>query len=269
MPTLDEMLRDEFSSNYENLVGSLVVSTEVKPYTRRSLNEIEMAVLHHAAAPRKTTWQAVAQYHVSSNGWPGIAYHIGVRDYGGVCKVSLLNQPETRSYHAHAYGNDHGLAVCVAGNFETDVPTPAEINALGRIVSVLRQWATWLDQMPVVGHGDVPGNVTDCPERGLKALLPALNKEDGMIRDETLRKAIWDAAKSGQTVAVNDESAIIRFMAEQGYHPIGNERDVLLNGEWQGVSQLGYQDGGSPAGVAFFSTNKVTGEWEVSVVEEQ
>jgi len=90
-----------------------------------------------------------------------------------------------------------------------------------------------------------------------------------MIKDEKLRKAIWDAAKSGQTVAVNDTSAIMRFMTEQGYHPIGNERDVFVNDEWQGVSQLGYQDGGSVEGVAFFSTNKVTGEWEVSVVKEQ
>lgn len=268
MATLNALLHAEFGESYENLVASLPTNATTGPYPRRKPSSIKFAVLHHTAVARTVTWQAVAHYHVNGNEWPGISYHIGIRDADGVCKVSLLNEPETRSYHAHTDGNAHGLAVCVAGNFDADKPTVNEVVALRHVAVVLRRWATWIDWLPVLAHGEVKGNDTSCPGMYLKELLPTMNTN--AIKDDKLRDAIWKAAKEGQTVAVNSKSAIAKFMAEQGYSLIGNETDVRVDGVWQGVAQLGWQPGGDDDGVAFFATNTgASGEWEVSVIENR
>lgn len=262
MPSLASMLRAEFGPNFEDVSAMLPHRGE---YTRRALSEIEFIALHHTEAPRLVTWASVAAYHVSK-GWPGIAYHIGVRDVGGRCVVNLLNPPEVRSYHAHTVGNDHGLAVCVAGQFDTDKPTAAELDALQRIVAVVRRWATWR-RLLVIGHGQVPGNDTSCPGRHLKEVIPTLNET--VIDDAALRAEIWKVAKHNQVLSPNPASAIEIMMREQGYTPIGNETPVLIGGVWQGVAQLGYHPAGGGE-VAFFGTDLTpTGEWAVSMVEEE
>ena len=265
MPTLDSLLRAEFGGDYENLVGSLPVNTTVEPYQTRPLTDISMVVLHHTDAASAVTWKAVATYHTTSNKWNKIAYHIGIRDFAERCMVSLLNTPETRSYHAHTEGNNHGIAICVAGKKDTEPVTPAELDALTRTVNVIRRWATWQDWLPVVGHGDVPGNETTCPGRYLNEVIPALNER--VIDDDELSAEIWKVAKFNQVLSPNPNSAIEIMMREQGYTPIGNETNVLLGGVWQGVAQLGYYPEGGGE-VAFFATNLTpTGEWAVHMVE--
>lgn len=261
------MLATEFGPDFEDIHTSLP-HHPVEEYTRRALADIQFVTLHHTDAPRATTWQAVAAYHVNHNGWPGVGYCCAIRDYDGRCMVSLLNTPETRSYHAHTVGNDHGLAVCVAGKFDGDLyePTPAELDALQRTVAVIRRWATWASVLPVVAHGDVPGNDTTCPGQYLKEVIPTLNAT--VIDDKGLAAEIWKVAKNSQVLSPNPTSAIEIMMREQGYAPIGNETPVLLNGVWQGVAQLGYypQSGGE---VAFFGTNLTSnGEWGVHMVEK-
>ncbi len=265
MSFLADMLRAEFGPQFEDIHTSLS-HHPVEEYTRRAVTDIHFITLHHTDAPRATTWQAVAAYHVNHNGWGGIAYHIGLRDYAGKCMVSLLNLPETRSYHAHTEGNNHGLAVCVAGKFDMDIyePTPAELDALRRVVAVVRRWATWAPRLPVVGHCDVKGNDTTCPGKHLKEVIPTLNET--MIDDKGLAAEIWRVAKHSQVLSPNPASAIEIMMREQGYTPIGNETPVLLNGVWQGVAQLGYYPTGGE--LAFFATNRTpSGEWGVHMVE--
>ncbi len=257
MPSLTEMLSAEFGSDFENIAAALP-HHRVEEYTRRALTDIEYVVLHHTEAMRVITWTSVAAYHVNTQGWPGIAYHIGVRETGGRCVVNLLNPPEIRSYHSHTEGNDHGLAVCVAGKFDVDTPSTAERDTLQRVVAVARRWATWRQSLSVLGHGQVAGNKTDCPGEHLIALLPALNKQ------ADLDTVIWQVAKVNQVVRPNPTSAIEIMMREQGYTPIGNESDVKVDGVWRGVAQLGYYPGGGE--VAFFATN-ASGEWTVRMVE--
>jgi hypothetical protein len=265
MTNLADLLAAEFGAAFEDVVDALPHHATLT-YDQRPVTDITMIVVHHTAVSKATTWEAVARYHVEGNGWPGIAYHIGVQQRNGRVWVSLLNQPETRSYHAHAEGNDHGLAVVIAGDYSTATPTMQEVDALRRIVAVVRSWATWA-MLPVVGHKDVPGNDTTCPGAGMAGAMAWLATIP--MQDPTLRAAIWQAAKDAQAIAPNPGAAIEQEMAAQGYQPIGNEADVLVAGEWQGVAQLGYCPGYNANGVAFFATNKTPGgQWLVYMVEQ-
>jgi hypothetical protein len=256
---LGDLLEAEFGADYEDLSGSLPRHATAQ-YQERDVRAIDRIVLHHTDASRAISWQSVAQYHVDSNGWPGIGYHIGVRTFDGRVKVSLLNAPRTRSYHAHTVGNMHGLAVCLAGKFDDLFPTVNEVDVLRQVAQVARRWATWTTApLPVVGHRDVPGNDTSCPGDKLAAVLPWLNSPD------TSDSLIWAVAKNAQTISPNPASAIEIAMRRAGYTPIGNETDVRA-GTWLGVAQLGYRptDG---LEAAFFATNLTPdGQWAVRQV---
>ena len=221
-PALGDLLKAEFGADYEDLTRSLPRHPTLL-YQERALTTIDRIVLHHTETPRATTWQAVAQYHVNGNGWPGIGYHIGVRSSGGRVKVSLLNDPRTRSYHAHTVGNDHGLAVCVAGKFDTDRPSDAEQDTLRRVVATVRSWRSAL---PVVAHGDVPGNSTECPGRYLRALLPALNAPP------TLPALILAAADAAQVIQFNPNASLQRRIFADGFVPNSPEFELEHGNVW-------------------------------------
>jgi len=261
-PALGDLLKAEFGADYEDLSRSLPRHATAQ-YQERDVRAIDRVVLHHTEASKATTWHSVAQYHVNSNGWPGIGYHIGVRSFGGRVKVSLLNDPRTRSYHAHTVGNDRGLAVCLAGSFIREEPTVEEVDVLRRVVQTARRWTTWTaTPLPVVGHRDVPGNQTSCPGDKLAAVLPWLNSPD------TSNSLIWAVAKTAQAISPNSASAIEVAMRQAGYTPIGNETDVRSGSTWLGVAQLGYCpiDGHE---AAFFATNLTPdGQWTVRQVNK-
>lgn len=220
-PALGNLLNGEFGADYEDLSMSLPRHATLL-YQERALAAIDRVVLHHTEASRSTTWQSVAQYHVNGNGWPGIGYHIGIRHYGSRAVVSLLNDPRTRSYHAHTVGNDRGLAVCVAGQFDRDLPTAEERDALRRVVAVVERWRGWA--LPVVGHGSVPGNSTDCPGQHLRALLPALNAPP------TLPALILAAADAAQVIQFNPNASLQRRIFADGFVPNSPEIEVEHGG---------------------------------------
>ena len=256
--TLADALRAEFGERFEDLVDVLPKHASAR-YGQRSLDDVQYVVVHHTAARREVSWEAVARYHVGSEGWPGVAYHIGLRLDGGAVIVSLLNQPETRSYHAHAAGNSHGLAVVVAGDFRLSEPAAEEIDALWRVVRVVRSFLG--RDLPVCGHRDVPGNDTTCPGERLYDQVAKLARAD------TLDGLIWQVAKAHQAIRPNPGSAIEQAMRAQGFAPIGNEADVHLGGVWQGMAQLGY-DVATGAEAAFFATNLTEdGQWAVRRLE--
>lgn len=260
--TLAEALQAEFGERFQDLVDVLPKHPTAR-YERRSLDAIHFVVVHHTAARRAAPWEAVARYHVGHEGWPGIAYHIGVQQRERGVTVSLLNRPETRSYHAHAEGNTHGLAVVVAGDFRATEPADEELDALQRVIGVVRSFLS--RNLPVCGHRAVPGNDTTCPGERLAARLGELAQGDG------LDGLIWRVAKDNQTIRPNPGSAIERAMREQGFAPIGNEAEVRVEGVWRGVTQLGYELA-TGAEAAFFATNRTgDGQWavrRVGAVEE-
>jgi hypothetical protein len=167
--TLADLLRAEFGDAFSDLHVSLPHHATLT-YASRPVANIARLVLHHTATPQTTTWQTVANYHVNSNGWPGIGYHIGIHVDG---RVALLNTPETISYHcgdASKPGDENAdtLAIACMGNFETDAVPATLWPLVERVTGVVRDY---LDRtVPLLGHRDVASG-TVCPGKYLYAIL--------------------------------------------------------------------------------------------------
>lgn len=113
----------------------------------------EYIVVHYDSIFRPTSLDEIQHQHRDVNGWEsGFAYHYYL--YGG--KVYKTRNEDSSSPHAYGY-NDNSVAVCIhAESGELD-----RIN-LRLLVSYLRLKYN-ISKERVVGHGELPGNHTECP----------------------------------------------------------------------------------------------------------
>lgn len=132
----------------------------------------DMIVIHHVGIPDGDTSAAAIHRAHLANGWAGIGYHYVIRKDGTIERGRPL-----ATVGAHAEGqNYHTVGINVTGNFEKEIPTPAQIHSLEGLV-------TWLCKIynitpgthTIVGHRDV--NSTDCPGRHLYVMLPQIRKD--------------------------------------------------------------------------------------------
>ncbi len=64
----------------------------------------------------------------------------------------------------------------MTGNFEKEIPTPAQIYSLeGLVAWICKIYSIVPGPSTIVGHRDV--NSTDCPGRNLYSLLPQIRKD--------------------------------------------------------------------------------------------
>lgn len=127
-------------------------------YEGRSIGGIEQIVIHHSATGEVSA-EAIARYHIDTNGWPGIAYHFLVHQDG---RIEYTEPIEIISYGV-AKRNDNTLHICLVGNF-TDSP-PGETQ-LAAAVALVNNLDFALGRVyPVVGHTDIAaeGYATACP----------------------------------------------------------------------------------------------------------
>ena len=108
-------------------------------------------ILHHAAG--NGTAESIHKYHVSL-GWKGIAYHYYVRKDGTIYR----GRPEAMvGGHTSGY-NYCSIGVCAEGNFETDVMSDAQREAIRALVLDIR---TRYPDTQTIRHKDVAA--TACP----------------------------------------------------------------------------------------------------------
>ncbi|WP_141385500.1 peptidoglycan recognition protein family protein, partial [Brevibacillus brevis] len=119
-------------------------------YGRRKPSDIRSAAMHHSAT-KSGTPEAFAGYHVTTNGWPGIAYHFVIQKDG---VIYWCNDPETISYHVDN-SNRHALGICIVGDFRTQQPTAAQLDAANRLIQHLQVQIPTMKQ--VLGHQEYPG----------------------------------------------------------------------------------------------------------------
>ncbi|ATF11639.1 N-acetylmuramoyl-L-alanine amidase [Brevibacillus brevis X23] len=126
-------------------------------YGRRKLSDIRSAAMHHSAT-KSGSPEAFASYHVVTNGWPGIAYHFVIQKDG---VIYWCNDPETISYHV-GNSNRHALGICLVGDFRTQQPTAAQLDAANRLIQHLQVQIPSMKQ--VLGHQEYPGYAwKNCP----------------------------------------------------------------------------------------------------------
>ena len=132
----------------------------------------DMLVIHHIGdINRDVSAAEVHQWHLDK-GWAGIGYHYLIRKNGTIER----GRPRD-TIGAHCYGeNRHTIGINIVGNFETNMPTDAQMDAASRLIARLCQlYQLRPGEAAILGHRDL--NDTRCPGQNLYDLLPSLRQQ--------------------------------------------------------------------------------------------
>ena len=124
-------------------------------------------VIHHSATPSGSERDFDREH--KEKGWDECGYHfvIGNGTNSGNGQVEIGPRWPVQKYGAHAYTpderfNQHGIGICLVGNFDIDRPTAAQMASLNKLVKYLM--VTYhIPVTRVLRHKDT--KPTDCPGR--------------------------------------------------------------------------------------------------------
>ena len=146
-------------------------------------------VIHHSAS-EKGSAEIFHREH-KARGWEGLGYHfvIGNGNGSGDGQVEAGYRWTKQERGAHAGNieyNEHGIGICLVGNFEETRPTPKQMESLRKLVRFL-QVKTGIATNEIIGHQHVPGKDTKCPGKhfdlpGFRASLGAALSMDRAAR---------------------------------------------------------------------------------------
>ncbi len=124
-------------------------------------------VIHHSATTFGSARQ-IDRWHRRKGFTKGLGYHF-VIDNGtsgrgdGQIEASRRWLRQQEGAHCNAAGmNDHGIGICLVGNFTSRPPSAAQLEALIALVEYLRAYYH-IPKDHVLRHRDVPGKATECP----------------------------------------------------------------------------------------------------------
>jgi hypothetical protein len=127
-------------------------------------------VVHHSAS--NTGSAAIFDKAHRERGWDGLGYHFvignGSASGDGEVEVGYRWKGQIQGAHAgNAEYNQHGIGICLVGDFENGGhPSAKQMASLRRLVRFL-QVKTGIPTSEVIGHGNVPGKQTQCPGKGM------------------------------------------------------------------------------------------------------
>lgn len=139
------------------------------PMDRRFVTE--GIVIHHIGNTNSdVSASTVHQWHIQQ-GWSGIGYHFLIRKNGVIERGRPMD-----AVGAHAYGsNRNTIGINVVGNFETALPTKAQIDAVVDLATDLcKAYRIRPSSRTIIGHRDV--NSTLCPGKSLYEMLPIIRQ---------------------------------------------------------------------------------------------
>jgi hypothetical protein len=124
-------------------------------------------VIHHSATPAGS--MAFFDKEHKAKGWDGIGYHFVIGNGTDTADGQIEVTPRwpLQKWGAHAKTvdnrfNEHGIGICLVGNFDVERPSPKQMQSLSRLVAHLSQTYR-ISPQNVVGHRDT--KPTDCPGR--------------------------------------------------------------------------------------------------------
>ncbi len=120
-------------------------------------------IIHHSATERGSA-ESFDRSH-RRRGWAGLGYHFvignGEGAGNGVVEVGPRWKKQGRGAHAGVdYYNEHGIGICLVGNFEKTRPTEKQIAALVELIRWLQKEYN-IPRKNVQGHGDIKDTL--CP----------------------------------------------------------------------------------------------------------
>lgn len=145
--------------------------------------ETKAIVIHHVGIPSgEVSAQQIHAAHLA-NGWAGIGYHYVIHKDGTIDRGRPL-----ATVGAHAQGRNYDtIGINVTGNFETEIPTEAQITSLEKLIaSLCRIYQITPGAATIIGHRDV--NSTDCPGKYLYAKLPQIRTDVAAILGSDSKK---------------------------------------------------------------------------------
>ena len=124
-------------------------------------------VIHHSATTKGNA-RTLDRIHRKRGFTNGLGYHfvidngtVGRRD--GQIEVGRRWTRQEKGAHCDAGGmNDHGIGICLVGDFTTRPPSAAEMRSLLALVNSLRRYYR-IPPSRVIRHRDVAGKHTACP----------------------------------------------------------------------------------------------------------
>ena len=141
---------------------------------------VKQIVIHHTASSRdRTTLQDVNAWHKlrwadfkSSLGY-WVGYHYLITGDGKITQTRRDNE-----MGAHCIPNDGKIGVCLTGNFMTETPTQAQIDALKRVLGALLK-TYGLKYTDIKAHREL--SQTLCPGNNLVAILNKIKSTNEQI----------------------------------------------------------------------------------------
>ena len=124
-------------------------------------------VVHHSATP--TGGAAAFDKMHRAKGWDELGYHFvignGTDTRDGQIEVGPRWPKQKWGAHDKTPGNEfneHGIGICLVGNFDVSHPSPAQIKSLEKLVAYLMK-TYHIPADHVLGHGET--KATECPGR--------------------------------------------------------------------------------------------------------
>lgn len=124
-------------------------------------------VIHHSASSAG----CAGDFHTAhlQRGWDELGYHfvIGNGTGSGNGQIEIGSRWFKQKHGAHCrttgnYHNEHGIGICMVGNFDRGTPTAAQQASVRKLVRFLMA-KCGVSAVRVIGHREAPGAHTRCP----------------------------------------------------------------------------------------------------------
>jgi N-acetyl-anhydromuramyl-L-alanine amidase AmpD len=124
-------------------------------------------VVHHSA----TSCGCASEFHHAhqARGWDELGYHFVIGNGTGSANGQIEVGPRwyKQKHGAHCktagnYHNEHGIGICLVGNFERTRPTARQMASLNKLLRFLMA-NCGIPANRVIGHREAPGAQTVCP----------------------------------------------------------------------------------------------------------
>jgi len=145
------------------------IPAEDDPWRADGRREWRYIVLHHSATTGGNA-EVFDTFHREQRGWDELAYHFVIDNgQGGPDGRVEIGSRWTKQKHGAHTGktpgdeyNQHGIGICVVGNFMDGGPTQAQLASLDKLLRRLMA-DNDISASGVIGHGEAPGSDSACP----------------------------------------------------------------------------------------------------------